>query len=255
LSLLATEPLRALAEFARLQLAPPPGAPGDGHPVLIFPGLASDGRPIAPLRQYCSRLGYAAQDWGRGINIGPTGDINAWLQALVHEMRSRLAVQEEPVTLIGWSLGGLYAREIAKLPDLRVRQVITLGTPFNSSVGETHAAWLYRVLNGRRPELDPLLQQRLLEPPPVPTTSIYSRSDGVVAWQACCHAAPRPQLQDVEVQGSHLGMGWNPEVLHVVADRLAQPAHDWRPYGAVRPAPRNRGPAQGRSPEASAAGM
>ena len=66
--------------------------------------------------------------------------------------------------------------------------------------------------------------------PPVPTTSIYSVGDGVVAWQTCCHDRPTRQVQDVEVQASHLGMGWNPRVLRVVADRLAQSPGSWRPY-------------------------
>ena len=122
-------------------------------------------------------------------------------------------------------MGGLYARELAKLPGMPVRQVITIGTPFNGAPENTHVGWMYRLLNGQRARLESALRQRLRTPPPVPTTSIYSRSDGVVAWQACRHPEPiAAQVQDIEVEGSHLGMGWNPRVLRIVADRLQRAA-------------------------------
>lgn len=234
LLLLGTEPLRAAAEYFANRVQPhPPGASGDGHPVVIFPGLASDGHAVAPLRAHCQRLGYEAMDWGRGWNTGPNGDIDRWLGLLAADVQRLVGVADAPVTLIGWSLGGLYARELAKLGRLRVRQVITLGTPFNGTPAQTHAAWVYRLLNGEHARPSPALRRRLAAAPPVPTTSIYSRGDGVVAWQSCCHDRPAPRVQDVQVQGSHLGMAWNPKVLRVVADRLAQPAGDWRPYAAA----------------------
>jgi len=127
-------------------------------------------------------------------------------------------------------MGGIYARELAKLPGLKVRQVITIGTPFNGHAGQTHAGWLYQLLNGNSPALPSALQRRLKHPPQVPTTSIYSRRDGVVAWQACRHDEQGARVQDIEVTGSHLGMGWNPAVLRVVGDRLAQPPRGWQRY-------------------------
>jgi len=232
LLLLGTEPWRAAAEYLHHRVLPtPPGPPGDGHPVIIFPGLASDGHAVAPLRTHCQRLGYAAMDWGRGFNTGPDGDVDAWLAALADDMRQLLAgCAGRPPTLIGWSLGGIYARELAKMARLPVRQVITIGTPFNGTPAQTHAGWVYRLLSGEAPRIDPALRQRLATAPPVPTTSIYSRSDGVVAWQACRHARPAPLVQDVQVEGSHLGMAWNPQVLRVVGDRLAQPPGRWQPW-------------------------
>ena len=225
LRLLGTEPWRAAGEFLHLQFLRAPRPHGDGHPVIIFPGLASDGRAVAPLREYCRRLGHVALDWGRGFNTGPQGDVDQWLQALADDVQHLLRGHGQPPTLIGWSLGGLYARELAKLPGLPVRQVITIGTPFNGAPENTHVGWMYRLLNGQRARLAPALRQRLRTPPPVPTTSIYSRSDGVVAWQACRHPEPiAAQVQDIEVEGSHLGMGWNPRVLRIVADRLQRAA-------------------------------
>lgn len=235
LALLSTEPLRAAAEFLAYKVRPmAAGAPrGDGHPVIIFPGLASDGHAVRPLRDHCEELGYVACDWGRGWNTGPRGHIDGWLGALADDV-SRVVERADgrSPTLIGWSLGGIYARELAKLPQLRVRQVITIGTPFSGAADSTHAGWVYRLLNGAPPPLHAELHERLAMPPPVPTTSIYSRSDGIVAWQACVHQESWPQVQDIEVEASHLGMGWNPAVLRIVADRLAQPVESWQRYRA-----------------------
>jgi len=237
--LLGTEPWRAAGEYVshRMQRAlNEPAGGGDGHPVIVIPGLASDGNSVAPLVAHCRAMGFVAMDWGRGFNTGPGQDIDSWLQALAAELcenlRGAVNADGKPVapTLIGWSLGGIYAREIAKLPGMRVRQVITIGTPFNGHVEQTHAGWLYKLLNGKSPALQQAEQQRLKRPPPVPTTSIYSRSDGVVAWQACRHDEQGIRVQDVEVEGSHLGMAWNPAVLRVVADRLMQPQRGWRRY-------------------------
>jgi hypothetical protein len=99
--------------------------------------------------------------------------------------------------------------------------VITLGTPFNWTGDRTNVAWIVRLLKGERAAISPELGERLREPPPVPTASIYSRNDGVVAWQSCQHERSLAHVDDVEVAGSHLGMGWNPEVLQAVAERLA----------------------------------
>jgi pimeloyl-ACP methyl ester carboxylesterase len=222
LSLLGTEPLRAAVEYARHRLSPQRPAPrGDGHPVVIFPGLGSDGLALAPLRDYCSSLGYHAIDWQLGRNTGPEGDVDEWLDALAVHTRGLLSPFRKRATLIGWSLGGLYARELAKRMRPRVRQVITLGTPFNWTGDRTNVAWVLRLLKGEQATISPELGARLREPPPVPTASVYSRNDGVVAWQSCQHDSLAAGVDDVEVDGSHLGMGWNPEVLRIVAERLA----------------------------------
>jgi len=237
--LLGTEPLRATSEYLshRMQRAlRRPPRQGDGHPVIVFPGLASDGNPVAPLVDHCKARRYQAMDWGRGFNTGPGRDVDAWLRELASDIRMRVENSMQPgssavaPTLIGWSLGGIYARELAKLPGMKVRQVITIGTPFNGNPAQTHAGWLYRLLNGNSPDLSLALRKRLKRPPPVPTTSIYSRSDGVVAWQACSHDEQGARVQDIEVQSSHLGMGWNPAVLRLVSNRLAQPSQGWRRY-------------------------
>jgi len=231
LALLGTEPFRAALEFAsnklsksRLQRS------GDGHPVVIFPGLGAHGSSVATLRKHCQSLGYEAFDWGQGFNTGPQGDLDTWLANLKSRVSDMLAHHAKPATLIGWSLGGLYARELAKLMAPRIRQVITIGTPFNADADHSHAGWLFRLLSGSPAEIDPVLSLRLRTPPPVRTTAIYSKTDGVVAWQNCCHDKRYRWVHDIEVDSSHIGMGWNRSVLAAVTDRLGQHTGPWRRY-------------------------
>lgn len=231
LTLLGTEPWRAAFEYlshTMTKTLPLPHA--DGHPVVIFPGLGTDGKAVAPMRKHCAALGYHAFDWGRGFNTGPGGDVQAWLSELANHTHDLLAPFDQSATLIGWSLGGLYAREVAKLLGSQVRQVITIGTPFNAAADHTNVGWAFRILSGAKATFDPALTTRLRTPPAVPTTSIFSRSDGVVAWQTCTHHEPCTRVEDIEVRGSHIGMGWNPEVLNIVADRLGQRPGRWTPY-------------------------
>ena len=230
LTLLGTEPLRAAVEYARHRLSPQRPAPrGDGHPVVIFPGLGSDGLALAPLREYCSSLGYHAMDWQLGRNTGPEGDVDEWLDSLAEHTRGLLSPFRKRATLIGWSLGGLYARELAKRMRPRVRQVITLGTPFARIANSTNVQWLFELLSGTSAAVDEAIARRLAAPPPVPTTSIYSRSDGVVAWQACV-GKRSAVAENIEVESSHLGLVWHPDVLRIVADRLAQRRGKWKPW-------------------------
>ena len=233
--LLGAEPLRAVCEFAGAQFMNKARLPqGDGHPVVLFPGLASDARAMRPLRDMCRGLGYTAHDWGRGWNTGPAGDIDEWLSALADDIATLTRAHHQRVSLIGWSLGGIYAREVAKkLGAARTRQVITLGTPFTGNVEHTRAGFLYRVLNGGHPPIDAAMARRLGTPPDVPTTSIYSRSDGVVAWQACLQGSHHAHTENVEVSGSHSGLVWNAHVLAVVAERLSRAEKAWRPYKAA----------------------
>lgn len=223
LSLFATEPWRAARELLSLVMMKGAVAPvGDGHPVIIFPGLAADGKSVAPLRRHCASLGFNAMDWGLGYNVGPKGDVDQFIGELADHVRTQIEPFDQPVTLIGWSLGGLYAREVAKLLGPRVRQVITIGTPFNAGADYTNVGWLFKLLTGNQLAPDPMLIERLRTPPPLPTLSIYSRNDGVVAWQTCRHDGQCDLAEEAEIEGSHMGMGWNPEVLRIVGERLTR---------------------------------
>lgn len=177
LALLGAEPFRAAMELAWHQFAMSDDAkPGDGHPVVIFPGLGSDGSSVATLRAHCRALGYDAFDWGQGFNTGPQGDLDVWLHTLKSQVIDLLAGHTQPATLIGWSLGGLYAREIAKLMAPRIRQVITMGTPFNVRADNTNGGALLRILSGTSSPMNSALNLRLRTPPPMCITLIYSRS-------------------------------------------------------------------------------
>lgn len=232
LALLGAEPWRAAVEFAAHHIGPAQAqtVAGDGHPVIIFPGMGTGSLAVAPLRRYCKALGYEALDWGRGFNRGPQGDIEAWLADLKDHTASLLRGFKQSATFIGWSLGGIYARELSKTMGRRVRQVITIGTPFNARADHTNVGWMFRLLSGSTPPFDARLSRRLRSAPAVPTTSIYSRSDGVVAWQTCRHEAESTRVQDLEVAGSHVGLGWNRSVLRIVGDRLGQPPGRWHRY-------------------------
>jgi predicted alpha/beta hydrolase family esterase len=231
LALLGLEPVRAVLEYVGARLMDRSTLPaGDGHPVLLFPGLGADHTCLAPLQRLCDELGYAAADWGRGLNRGPEGDVDAWIGGLTAQVRALKRSSGRRVSLVGWSLGGIYAREIARVAPECVRGVVTLGTPFAGDGDATNVGWLYRLLSGQPARLDPALAARLRSTPPVPTTSVFSRSDGVVAWQACQERCEHPQAENVEVEASHIGLVWHPKVWRVLADRLNQPEGDWRPY-------------------------
>lgn len=233
LALLFAEPGRALAEFGLLApglplLAAAPG--GDGHPVLVLPGMGGDDRSTLALRRFLRRKGYWAHGWKHGRNVGST--------AIVPALRARIADLHErhgkPVSLVGWSLGGIYARELARALPEHVRQVITLGSPFRGPYKASNVWRIYEMLSGNRGSDE--AAAHLAECPPVPTTAIFTRTDGIVAWQRCVE--PRGATSEsVEVVGSHSGLGHNALAMFVIADRLAQPQGTWAPFaprGALR---------------------
>ena len=228
LSLLAMEPVRALFDFAAGKFSARAEPVGDGHPVVVFPGLGGAPFTTGHLRRFLSEAGFAAHCWGRGVNTGPEGDFDRWLDPLEADVRRWHADSGRKVSLVGWSLGGIYARELARRAPDAVRQVITLGTPFAAMRGATHAEGLYQLLNGGAAQLSDALAARLRMTPPVPTTSVYSKSDGVVCWRGCIEQRT-PLAESVQVDASHLGMVTHPDVLRIVVNRLAQPEGQWRP--------------------------
>lgn len=199
---------------------------GDGHPVLVLPGLLAGDFSTAPLRRFLRELCYDARGWKLGINLGPDASMRKALDERLTHLRQR---HGRRVSLIGWSLGGIYARELARARPDDVRLVITMGTPFRN-ISATHAARLMPIRPGGRPIAEAQeLRDALRRPLPVPTTSIFSRTDGIVAWQSCLEEEG-PTRENVEVACSHTGMGFHPSVLAVVADRLSQPEGSWQPF-------------------------
>jgi alpha-beta hydrolase superfamily lysophospholipase len=237
LGLLATEPLRALLDHFAARLGTPAEPIGDGHPVVVYPGLGGGALTTSHLRRYLKTSGFEVHDWERGVNTGPEGVFDEWLAQLDDRVRELHAQHQRKVSLIGWSLGGVYAREIAKRSPCSVRQVITLGTPFAALAHGNHAGRVFKLLNRDKAPMAPELEARIRECPPVPTTSIYSKTDGIVSWRGCIERRTA-RSESVAVDASHLGMVSNPQVLRVVANRLAQPEGEWRPF--TRPSARAR---------------
>ena len=219
---------RAALEFGSLFAAQPflCSAPkGDGHPVLVLPRLLGCDLSTQPLRYYLASLGYAASPWGLGVNLGPRQGV---LRGCLARLEQLHAEHGRKVSLIGWSLGGLYAREMAKeAPDL-VRQVISLGAPISGDQEPTQIWAMYQAATGDPMGL-PQGKGPLAEAPPVPTTSIFSRSDGIVPWMDSLEHEG-PTTENIEVQSSHLGLAMNPLSLYAIADRLAQPEDAWHRF-------------------------
>src|ERR1700758_2475935 len=150
---------------------------GDGHPVLVLPGLVASDRSTRPLRTFLNNRGYAAHGWRQGRNFGLRDGVREAMVDLVQELND---IHGRKVSLVGWSLGGLYARQLAKMMPERVRGVITLGSPFAAGPKSTNAWRVYEFASGRRAEEeDARFGGSLQNPPPVPTTAIYSRTDGI----------------------------------------------------------------------------
>ncbi|MFL6700626.1 MAG: hypothetical protein ACJ8GJ_25935 [Vitreoscilla sp.] len=198
---------------------------GDGHRVLVLPGLAANDLTTLPIRTFLKDRGYRPSPWDQGLNLGPRAGVLDTLRARVRELFN---ADRRKISLVGWSLGGVYAREIAKEMPEMIRCVITLGSPFAGPPQATNAWWLFERVSGH-PEPDAAMQAALRVAPPVPTTSIYSRTDGIVAWQSSLNP-PGPLAENIRVHASHIGLGLNPLAMMAIADRLAQDPDDWRPF-------------------------
>ena len=167
---------------------------GDGHSVLVMPGLVASDVSTRPLRTFLKSRGYDVHGWGLGRNLGPRPGVAEGMLERIRHLRQKSG---RKVSLIGWSLGGVYARQLAKQCPDDVRLVISLGSPFNGSPRANNAWRIYEYASGRRADERPM--GPLPEPPPVPTTAIFSRTDGVCAWQ-CCVETAGPQVENIEVE-------------------------------------------------------
>lgn len=226
-----TEGYRALVElgihfpyrlFSRLPKS------GDGHPVLILPGFLASDTSTIPMRSFIYNLGYSVNGWGAGRNFADVENLDLMIEKVEHlyEKHGR------KVSLIGWSLGGVFARQIAKARPHMVRQLITLGSPFKGIAKPNNAKWMYDILTKGvgLDGLDPDLIADLPLPAPVPTSAIYSKEDGVVPWTECMEQVETEIHQNIQVRGSHLGLGVNPSVLWIIADRLLYDDDNWKKF-------------------------
>jgi pimeloyl-ACP methyl ester carboxylesterase len=226
------DPVRAGGELATsvgllpfLRLLPA----GDGHPVLVLPGFMASDVSTIPLRTFLRGKRYAVSAWELGRNLGPTPEV---MEGMPRLLRSIVAQHGRRVSLVGWSMGGIFARWLARTYPERVRQVVTLGTPVRGIVADkSNASTLFDYLRPYHDEAHPGLDDGV--PLPVPATAIHTRSDAIVPWQTCM-VESGPLSENIRVAGSHSGLGFNPAALYVVADRLALEEGHWRPLRVRR---------------------
>jgi len=208
---------------------------GDGHHVLVLPGFLADDCSTFGLRWHLRNLGYATHGWDLGRNVGPTREIVSGMRHCLDALADEYG---EKISLVGWSLGGIYARELARDVPSEVRQVITLASPFRlTNLAQTRTGLLYQRY---RPRHEPRYQvppySSSHEPLTVPSSAVYTRSDGIVAWQTCVQPIDAIS-ENIEVRGSHCSLGHHVAVAYAVGDRLAQPEGEWEPFkppGALR---------------------
>jgi pimeloyl-ACP methyl ester carboxylesterase len=233
---LATEGTRATIELGLLKLTWPDIQKfipkGDGHPVLVLPGFMAHDVTTIILRNHLRDMGYGPYGWENGQNLG----LNLKTAAHLKQHLENISTQHDNarVSIIGHSLGGVFARELAREHPHLVRSVITLGSPFgttadNNTTPQTLRA-LYNILNPDTAHItEDIMGGRALTPPPVPTTSILSRRDGVVHWSASLNPATE-KSENILIPSSHVGMGMNPIALGIIMNRLAQTDGEWKPY-------------------------
>ena len=199
---------------------------GDGHPVLVLPGFLFGDFSTHALRRFLRARGYRAHGWTLGRNLGPSPETAAAMGDRLHHLADQ---HGRRVSLIGWSLGGVYARELARRFPAVVRQVITLASPFRDVEATNVPRFLVVVARRRHLPGEEDYGAEFAAPLPVPSTAISSRTDGIVAWQSC-REHEGPTSESLEVEASHLGIGHHPVALLTIADRLAQPEGQWRPF-------------------------
>jgi hypothetical protein len=207
------EPARLALGSPRLARAPR----GSGQRVVLVPGFGTTDHWLWPMGRYLAWLGYRVEGWGLGRNSGRVPQL---IPRLTERIEERAALDGAPVRLVGWSLGGYLAREVARERPAAVHRVVTFGSPVVGGPKYTATARQYRQRGFDLDEIEASVAAREAIPLTVPVTAIYSKRDGVVAWQACIDRTGTT-TEHVEVPATHLGMGFSPEVFEIVAARLA----------------------------------
>lgn len=216
---------RAGAEAARLILAMPllrmQSKRGKGEPVLVLPGFMADDHSTFVLRQFLNSIGYKSYPWGLGINRKRMMDL---LPQITQQVRDLSEEYAQKVRLVGWSRGGILAREIARdYPEL-VDRVITIGSPVKGGISISSIGPLVQRETGMSSQqLSNLFRLRQRTAINVPIRAIYSRLDGIVSWKACIDDV-NENVEHFEIRGSHIGMGTNVEVFKLLAKLLSDKA-------------------------------
>jgi hypothetical protein len=207
--------------------------PGEGQPVIVMPAFGGGPETTAAFRSILTEAGFAAHDWGLGTDrgTGPFG-LNACLRLLEEKVIDVFESDHAAVTIIGWGLSGIYAREVAKRVTPLVRQVITLGTPLVTEGLTARTCTLLDGLDGEYAQLDPGVRKRLGQKPPVPCTSIYTKHDELVPWKLSLLAESRHSENILVPAEGHRQLALHSRTLEVVTHRLAHADDRWRPFSA-----------------------
>lgn len=228
LLLYMSEFARAMFELGTVSLAKPwleKSNDDGGHAVLVIPGFMTSGRSTKSLRKTLTSLGYDTHTWNQGVSLGVRQEL---FDGVITELDRLFDEYDEKISVIGQSLGGIYARELAKIRADKIRQVITLGSPINDPTGSgSHVAGIYKFLNpghlGDNGTSSPIPEWDIGVAPPVPTTVIYSKFDGICHWQTCVQHGQHSHVENLPIASSHIGMAVNAQVVYAIAARLAKP--------------------------------
>ncbi len=206
------------------------GPRGEGRPVLLIPGFTNSDNSTYFARDYLRRLGYDVHCWGLGCNNGLGQETFRALQKRVQDIHRSSG---QKLSLVGWSLGGFYVRALANSQPEAVRGIVTIGTTFCMPTPRAInrvITQLYSYLNPYQQTDTFFLSSELWETTPaVPSTSIYSKDDGISDWHYCLDK-PGPRTENVRILGSHSGLAVNAMVFYLLANRLAQHPRSWQPY-------------------------
>jgi pimeloyl-ACP methyl ester carboxylesterase len=221
---------RALLEAATLLPSAIPlfaSAPrGDGHHVVVIPPFGAGDAFTTVLRAFLGRLGYEVHKWDRAEVLG----LHRLATVALPRITELRQASEGRLSIIGHSLGGIYAREVARAAPHDIRDVISIGSPFGGDLKSNYVWPMYEAATGTRIDSIPTrFLEQMNEPPSVPATAIFSKSDGVAHW-SCCVEQAGPTTENIEVVGSHIGLLHNPAVFYVIANRLAQAEGEWQPF-------------------------
>lgn len=203
---------------------------GDGHPVVFFPGFATGNGATFFMRKVLKEQGHNCLKWCHGHNLGITEEM---VEGVVHQISELAWEHKQQVSLVGQSLGGSVARVVANMIPHEVRCLVTLGSPING-LGDVldNVKAMYDMRTVGHQGAEEAWQSyftMIVDNPPIPSTSIYSKSDGVVGWGESLQTET-DHAENVEVFSSHLSMGFDIEVIKIIADRLAQPEGEWKKY-------------------------
>ena len=208
---------------------------GDGHSVKVIPGFMAGDFSTAIIRYFLNHWGYDVKPWGQGLNLG----LNKYRDVekrMSEQLEKHYLSSGRKVSLIGWSLGGSFARELARKHPEWVRTVITLGSPIGNDPNGALTAGIYQLISGNRfsnPEFKARVARASQPVPQVPCTAIFSKSDGIVSWKIA-REKESDIAENIEVKSAHAGLGMNASVMFAIADRLRQKDGEWKAFDKLQ---------------------